>query len=310
MGLGDIFSYLEEAYNGIYSDIKVVIAQATTGDRKSDDLGAIKNEYKNSIKKLAEDCKKVEGNLEKAEKDSVKAAKAEKILGEYKDLKKCADLSNAVNVFGMRSLLKEAHKLSETELIEWKATMNAAVTALSSVTNIQKIININIGSYLDVGSAAIDKILKSIDSFQFELNAMLGTTPSILNNNLKDIAKTIPEIDVNAVIATKEMREIILKFEELKKNAEKLFNITASGVAAKTNSSGEPNYCCLYSKTLCCLLASIAGIKTPESLKAGNDEETSGKEKNYVKTFGHGYISKGLYEAIKNACSQARGKAK
>lgn len=306
MGLCDIFSYLEEAYNGIYSDIKVVVSVATTGDRSLEELGSVKNEYKDSIKKLAEDSEKVAG-------DSGKAATANKILGKYKNLKKCADLSNAANVFGMRSLLKEAHELSKKELIEWKATVSAAVKALSSITNIQKIININIGSYLDVGSEAIDKILTNIGSFQLELNAMLGTTPSILNDNLKDIAEQVPEIDINAVIATKEMQKIIRKFEELKENAQKLFNITANGITAKTNSSEKPNDCCLYSKTLCILLASIAGIKTPESLKrlkAGNDEAKSVEEKNYVKKFGYGYISKGLYEAIKNACSQAREKAK
>lgn len=298
MGLGDIFSYLEEAYNGIYSDIKVVVSVATTDDRSLEELGSVKNEYKDFITKLAE--------------GGTKVAKAKEILGKYKDLKKCADLSNAANVFGMRSLLEQAYKLSKNELIEWKATVSAAVKALSSVTNIQKIININIGSYLDVGSKDIDNILTNIDSLQLELNAMLETTPSILNDNLKDIAKKIPEIDIDAVIATKEMQQIIRKLEKFKENAQKLFNITATGIAAKTNSSETPSACCLNSKTLCILLASIAGIKTPESLKKlkeGNEEAKSVEEKNYVKKFGYGYISKGLYEAIKNACNRAREKA-
>lgn len=131
MGLGDIFSYLEEAYNGIYSDIKVVVSVATTDDRSLEELGSVKNEYKDSIKKLAEDGEKVAGDLEKAGKGSGKAAKANEILGKYKDLKKCADLSNAANVLGMKRLLEQAHKLSKNELIEWKATVSAAVKALS-----------------------------------------------------------------------------------------------------------------------------------------------------------------------------------
>lgn len=141
---------------------------------------------------------------------------------------------------------------------------------------------------------------------------MLEKTPSILNDNLKDIAEKIPEIDINAVIATKEMQEIIRKFGELKTNAKELFDIKATGIAAKTNSSEKLNDCCLYSKTLCILLASIAGIKTPESLKKlkeGNEKAKSVEEKDYVKKFGYGYISKGLYEAIKNACDRAREKA-
>ena len=309
MGLGDIFSYLEDACNGIYSDIKVVIAQATTGDRKSDDLGAIKNDYKNSIKQLVEKNEeslktltakgeKVAGQLEEIKENLKKSKQAEQMLAKYKQLKKEADLSNAENVKDLRDLIEKAYNLSKQELIEWKATMDAAVKVLSSIDSIQNVIDIR--KYLNVSSNDIDKIKNKMAELFLEFNAILKRTIQMLTG----LDCNGSENDINKIIATKEVIDITGEFDKLKEDIKKLINVTISGITEKTASDEKSSNCCLYSKTFCCLLSGVCGVKTPENLKVG--KETSDKEKNYVKTFGYGYIAKGMYTAIAKACQQTK----
>lgn len=248
---------------------------------------------------MVEKGEKVAEDLEKARKDLAKASKAAAMLNRYKFLKKNADLSNAANVDGMQELLKEACDLSKKELIEWKTTMSAAASALSSIQDIGKVIDIK--KYCDVGSRAIDKIESEIDTLHRKFSATLDRVPSMLNNNLENIIKQLLEEDekiaekiaVDTVIADLKMRKIIGEFGELQQSVTDLFNITASGVDAKTGSN--EGTCCVYSKVFCSLLASVAGIKSPKE---------SG-EKNYVERFGRGYIAKGLYTAIANAYKKA-----
>lgn len=139
------------------------------------------------------------------------------------------------------------------------------------------------------------------------LGDILSRAEHVFAGARQNIAKKSPEIDINAVVARQEIQQIISQYTKLQTQVKKLLNITISGIEEKTSNENEPNNCCLYSKTLSCLYASVAGVKTPKDLPDATPE-TTGKE--YHKLFGHGYIAKGLYTAIKKSCEAARAEQK